>query len=125
VDYSQLLLIIGRVLLGGLFVVGGAHHFFMLPALTSAMKARGVPAAQLVLIVGSVFQIVAGLLLMLGFYAGWAALGLALFTVIASIIFLNFWDLEGPARDASRTGFQTNLALIGGLLIAAAQAGLY
>jgi putative oxidoreductase len=33
---------------------------------------------------------------------------------------LNFWDQEGPARQAALTGFQTNLAIIGGLLIAAA-----
>jgi len=123
-DYSQILLIVGRVLLGGLFVYGGAHHFFTMPAITSAMEARGVPAARLVLIGGSVFQIVAGLLLMLGMYAGWAALGLVLFTLIASIMFLNFWDAEGPAREASRQGFQTNIAIIGGLLIAAAQAGM-
>jgi putative oxidoreductase len=123
-DYSQIMLIAGRVLLGGLFVFGGAHHFFILPGITSAMEARGVPAARLVLIVGSVFQIVAGLLLMLGLYAGWAALGLVLFTVIATIMFLNFWGLEGPARDAARTGFLSNMAIIGGLLIAAAQSGL-
>jgi putative oxidoreductase len=123
-DYSQILLTVGRVLLGGLFVVGGAHHFFTLLVLVSAMKARGVPAARLVLVAGSVFQIIAGLLLMFGVYAGWAALGLVLFTLVASIMFLNFWDAEGPAREAARAGFQTNVGLIGGLLIAAAQAGL-
>jgi putative oxidoreductase len=122
---SQILLIVGRVLLGGLFVVGGIHHFFLLPGLTAAMQGRGVPAARLVLIVGSVFQIVAGFLLMRGLFAGWAALGLVLFTIVASIIFLNFWSLEGPARDAARQGFQTNMGVIGGLLIAAAQAGLH
>jgi putative oxidoreductase len=123
-DYSQILLIVGRVLLGGLFVFGGAHHFFTLPVLVSAMKARGVPAARLVLVAGSVFQIIAGLLLMFGVYAGWAALGLVVFTLVASIMFLNFWDAEGPAREAARIGFQTNVGLIGGLLIAAARAGL-
>ena len=123
-DYSRILVMVGRVFLGGLFVVGGAHHFFTLTALESAMKARGVPAARSVLIAGSVFQIIAGLQLMLGVYAGWAALGLVLFTVVASIMFLNFWDAEGPAREAARIGFQTNVGVIGGLLIAAAQSGL-
>jgi putative oxidoreductase len=123
-DLLQILLIAGRVLLGGLFVIGGIHHFFTLPGITSAMEARGVPAARLVLIVGSLFQIAAGLLLMLGLRAGWAALGLVLFTVIATIMFLNFWALQGPPRDAARTGFLSNMAIVGGLLIAAAQAGL-
>ncbi len=118
-DYAPILWIVGRVLLGGLFVIGGAHHFFKLPSIASAMIARGVPAAGFVLIVGSVFQIAAGALLMLGLYAGLASLGLVLFTVVASIMFLNFWSLEGSARQAALTGFQTNMAIIGGLLIAA------
>ena len=123
-DYSQSLLIAGRVLLGGVFVVAGAHHFFILPGVTAVMKARGVPAPLMVLIAGSVFQISAGLLLALGVYATWAALGLVLFTVIASVMLLNFWDLHGPAREAAWNGFQANVAIIGGLLIAAVQAGV-
>jgi len=91
------------------------------PEFESALKARGVPAARFVLIAGSVFQIIAGLLLMLGVCPRAAALGLVLFTVVASIMFLNFWDAEGPAREAGRIGFQTNVGIIGGLLIAAAQ----
>ena len=122
-DDFQSLLIAGRVLLGGVFVVAGTHHFFILPGVTAAMKARGVPAARLVLITGSVFQIVAGLLLVLGAYTMWASLGLVLFTVIASIMLLNFWDMEGAARESAWNGFQANMAIIGGLLIAAAQTG--
>jgi putative oxidoreductase len=122
-DLAQVLLIVGRVLLGGLFVYGGVQHFFELDAVTAKMQARGVPAARLVLIAGSLFQILAGLMLMLGVYPGWAALGLVLFIVIATIMFLNFWDLEGPARDAARAGFNSNMAILGGLLIAAVQAG--
>ena len=121
-DYAELLRVVGRVLLGGLFVFGGIHHFFILPAVTSALAARGVPMARVALIAASVFQTLAGLLLMLGLWMAPAAIGLVVFTLIASFLLLNFWDMEGPARDAARTGWQTNLAIIGGLLIAAAQA---
>jgi putative oxidoreductase len=122
VDYAEILCAVGRVLLGGLFIVGGIHHFFMLPALTSAMAARGVPAARLALIGGSVFQAVAGLALILGVQTVAAAVGLILFTLVASVLFLNFWDKQGGERDAARAGWQSNLAIIGGLLIAASQA---
>jgi putative oxidoreductase len=121
-DYAELLKMIGRVLLGGLFVVGGIHHFFMLPALTSALVTRGVPMARVALIAASAFQVLAGLLFMIGVWVAPAAIGLVVFTLIASVLMLNFWDMEGPARDAARTGWQANLAIIGGLLIAAAQA---
>jgi putative oxidoreductase len=121
-DYTEALRVVGRLLLGGLFVVGGIHHFFILPGITSALVARGVPMARVALIAASVFQILAGLLLMFGLWVAPAAIGLVVFTVVASFLMLNFWDLEGPARDAARTGWQTNLAIIGGLLIAAATA---
>ena len=74
------------------------------------------------LLVGSAFQFVAGLLLILGLFVAPAALGLVLFTFAASAMLLNFWDLEGPAREAAINVWQSNLAIVGGLLIAAAHA---
>lgn len=122
-DRSQVLLIVGRVLLGGFFIVAGIQHFFILPAVTAMMTARGVPAAQLVLIVGSIYQIVAGLLVVFNLFAGWAAIALVFFTVVATIMFLNFWDMEGPARNGARSGFEANVGIIGGLLMVASLSG--
>src|SRR5689334_17166472 len=111
-DYAELLRVVGRVLIGGLFVVGGAHHFFTLPELTSALAARGVPAPRVALISASVFQVVAGLAFMFGVWIIAAAIGLVVFTVVASYLFLNFWALQGAEREAARIGLQTNLAVI-------------
>ena len=119
-ESQTILWFVGRLLLGGLFVVGGIHHFFILPGITQALAARGVPAAKLVLLSGSVFQILAGLALICGLYPAWAALGLVAFTVAASVLLVNFWDMEGPARANAITTWQSNLAIIGGLLVAAA-----
>lgn len=110
----------GRLLLGGLFVVSGIRHFFILPPVTQAIAARGVPAARLVLLSGTAFEIVAGLALIIGFYPAWAALGLSAFTVAASVLLLNFWDMDGAARANAINACQSNLAIIGGLLVAAA-----
>jgi putative oxidoreductase len=121
-EISQILLVLGRLFLGALFVYGGVHHMFIIPAITEAMTARGVPAPRLVLLAGSAFQFVAGLLLVLGLYVVPAALGLVVFTIAASVMLANFWDQEGPARQASVNVWQSNTAIVGGLLIAAAQA---
>ena len=122
IDIVPLLLALGRVLLGGLFVYGGIHHFFIIPQLTEVMAARGVPFPRAVLIAGSVFQAAAGALLMLGYFVPLAAFGLVVFTLLASVMLVNFWDQEGPARQTARNVFQSNLAIIGGLLVAAAEA---
>lgn len=121
-DLESAFWVVGRFLLGGLFVVGGVHHFFGLGGIAQFMASRGVPAAKLVLIAGSVFQALAGLALIVGYQPFWAAMGLVAFTLIASAIFLNFWGLAGEARANAVKGWQSNLAIIGGLLIAAAHA---
>ena len=118
---NELLWILGRFLLGGLYVAGGIKHFFIMDSVLDMMKARGVPFPKLVLIAGSIFQFICGLLFMLGISMPLAAAGLIIFTVAASVMLLNFWDLDpGAAREGFMNAFLTNLALVGGLLIAAA-----
>ena len=45
-EIADIVMIAGRVLLGGLFVLGGVQHFFQLEFLTKMMTARGVPLAD-------------------------------------------------------------------------------
>ena len=122
IDISEPLWLFGRLLLGVYFAAAGVQHFSAIAPLTQAITARGVPAAGTVLLTGSIFQIVAAVMLILGFGAAWAALGLVMFTILASSLFLNFWSMEGAARANAIGTWKTNLALIGGLLIAAAHA---
>ncbi|MDR9761357.1 DoxX family protein [Rhizobium redzepovicii] len=117
---ALMMIVLGRLLLGGLYVAGGIHHFFVIVPLTDAIEARGIPFAKWVLLSGSMFQILAGTQLMLGFFVTAAAFGLILFTLAATIMLLNFWDMQGTARESAINTWKTNMAIIGGLLIAAA-----
>lgn len=117
-----MMIVLGRLLLGGLYVAGGIHHFFVIVPLTDAIEARGIPFAKWVLLSGSMFQILAGTQLMLGLFVTAAAFGLILFTLAATIMLLNFWDMQGTARESAINTWKTNMAIIGGLLIAAAGA---
>jgi putative oxidoreductase len=120
-ETGEILWIAGRFLLGGLYVAGGIRHFFIMSDLTEMIRARGVPYPKFVLIAGSVFQLACGLLLVFGIETRLAAAGLIIFTVAASLMLLNFWSLQpGPEREGLMNAFMTNIALIGGLLIAAA-----
>jgi putative oxidoreductase len=121
-DMAVVAVALGRVLIGVVFVLGGIPHFYALDPLTKALQARGLPAARLCLIVGSVFQIIAGALLIFGQFVQIAALGLVVFTIVSSVLLVNFWDLTGDARHAMKNAFMANVAIVGGLLIAAATA---
>ena len=113
---------IGRLVLGGFFAYGGASHFFALDPISQAMSARGAPWPRLLLVVGSLFQIAGGLMLALGIAVPLAAIALVVFTIVASLMLVDFWNKEEPARTALRNVFLSNLAIIGGLLIAAGNA---
>ncbi|AHG46778.1 quinol oxidase [Rhizobium leguminosarum bv. trifolii CB782] len=115
-----MMIVLGRLLLGGLYVAGGIHHFFVIVPLTDAIEARGIPLAKWVLLSGSLFQILAGTLLMLGLFVTAAAFGLIVFTLAATVMLLNFWDMQGTARESAINTWKTNMAIIGGLLITAA-----
>lgn len=117
---ADLVAFAGRVLLGGMFVVAGLRHLTIVPALTTAVEARGLPFPRTVVLVGTAFQIAAGFALAVGFCVTWAALGLILFTAVASVMLVNFWDRQDEERIALANAFQTNIGLIGGLLLAVA-----
>jgi putative oxidoreductase len=116
--WASTLVVVGRVLMGGLFVIGGVSHFGELAPLTEACRARGVPSPRLSLVLASLFQIVAGAMLIIGFLLPWAMLGLILFTLVASAVMMDFWNQAGERRTNSIHGWMSNIALIGGLLIA-------
>jgi putative oxidoreductase len=115
-ELAHRMIVAGRILMGGFYVVAGVHHFWLLDQLTKLIGARKVPAPRFVLIAGSLFQLIAGALLMLGISLAWAATGLIVFTLSASAMLLNFWDQDGDQRRNAITQWQSNLALIGGLL---------
>ena len=121
-ETAEIVAAIGRLLLGGLFVHGGIHHFRTFTPIAGAMSARGVPFPRATLAIGSLFQIICGALFIFGVYVTWAALGLVVFTIAASAMLVNFWDMTGDARASALQSFYANLAIIGGLLIAAATA---
>ena len=117
------LIALGQLLLGSLFVYGGINHFFIAPKIVPVMVARGVPFPHLTLYAGSIFQAVCGACLMLGVAIAPAALGLVIFTIAASVMMVNFWDLpQGETREMLKGVFASNAAIVGGLLLAAAQA---
>ena len=111
--------ILARILLGSLFVIGGLHHLPIFGALSGQLAQRGVPLPRLALGLSTAWQIALGALLMAGLWVPWAASGLIVFTIVASLLLLNFWSMEGHARAEAQNQFLTNVAVIGGLLFAA------
>jgi putative oxidoreductase len=112
----------GRALLGAMFAIGGIRHCFHFSFLAQMMARRGVPAATSVLVAGTTLQITAGAALIVGFSLLWAIAALIVFTLTASVMFLNFWSMEGAERSNAVNAFWSNIGIVGGLLVVAAHA---
>jgi len=110
---------LGFILLGGVFVCAGTEHFWNFRMVSGMLADKGLPAAQGLLALGSVVEIVAGLCLAMGVMRPYAAVALILFTIAASLMALNFWRYSGMERQGLRSAFIINVAVVGGLLLAA------
>ena len=66
-------------------------------------------------------QIVAGALAIAGLWTAIACAVLVLFLIVATPMFHNFWDHQGPERASRINGFVGNVALSGGFLTLIAQ----
>lgn len=120
-DLPSTLLFLARLLLGGAFVFAGLRNIQNAAFLTQMMAARGVPQARLALWLGIVLQIAAGVLVISGLWTAIAAAVLLVFLIVATPMFHNFWDHQGPDRASRINGFVGNVALSGGFLTLIAQ----
>ena len=108
----------GLVLMGGMFVWAGVHHFRNFKVLTGWLVSKRWPFPRTLLTLGSILQIVAGALLMAGVLIPVATVSLIVFTVVANVTLLDFWRQPSDTRDTARNAFAGNIALIGGLMLA-------
>ena len=110
---------LGLVLLGVVFAWAGGRHFLKFGEISGQLKQRNFPYPVPLLAAGSVLEIVAGICLIVGFARFYASLALAAFTIAASVMLLDFWNFNEPERQAMRLAFIMNVAVLGGLLVAA------
>ena len=102
----------GRVLLAHIFVLSGWTKIGGYAATQGYMAAMGVPGSFLSLVIA--VERLGGIALIIGFKTRWAAIGLAVFSIAAAVIFhSNFAD------QMQMISFMKNLAIAGGLLVLA------
>jgi len=112
------ILVIGRILFGGFFVMSGINHFTKLEAMTGYAKYKKLPAAKLGVLLSGLMLLVGGAYVLLGFYADLGALLLAIFLVLAAVIFHNFWkETDATAKQTEQMAFMKDFALAGAAFI--------
>lgn len=91
---------------------GYTHH---IPALQSFLSGL-LPWITTLLILGTVIELIGGLMILLGIRARFGAFLLIIFLIPTTVFFHQFWYLDGMRRDLQVIMFLKNIAIIGGLL---------
>tara|TARA_R110000868_G_scaffold96162_2_gene264622 strand:+ start:37133 stop:37510 length:378 start_codon:yes stop_codon:yes gene_type:complete len=113
--YYQIL--VGRVLLGFFFVAVGILNIIGWDSNINILYANYFPMPELLLGTAIAAEIILGLFVAIGMFHQVAALLLILFTIFVAPIYLDFWNLSGPAMIATLVQFLSDIAVIGGLLM--------
>jgi putative oxidoreductase len=108
--------VVGRILLALMFVLAGIGKLTGLEGTAGYIASKGLPAPMVLAVAVGLLELVAGVLLIIGWQARWAALALAVFTVVASVIFHNYWAMPAEQQMMQQLMFMKNLAVTGGLL---------
>ena len=115
--------LIGRVLIAALFIPAGISKIGGFEGTVGYIASVGLPLATAGAIVAIVIEVVAGAALLVGYRTKQAALVLALFTLVATVLFHNFWAMSEDQAFMQQLMFMKNIAVVGGLLVVAALGG--
>lgn len=106
----------GRALIALLFIPAGYAKIGGFAGTVGYIASKGLPMPSVGAALAIAVELGLGLMLLVGWRTRWAALGLALFTVAASLFFHNFWGVPAEQVMAQKQAFFKNIAATGGLL---------
>lgn len=114
----ELLLIVGKILFGSLFVGSGINHLKNLDAMTSYAQYKKIPFAKAGVVVSGLLLLVAPVLFLFGVLEVASLVGLAVFLAATALFFHNYWTIEDPqAKMNEQISFNKNVALLGAVLV--------
>ena len=111
--------LVGRVLLALMFLLSGVGKIGGFEGTVGYISSVGLPLPSVLAAGALVLEIVAGIALIIGYKTRWAALALALFTLVAAFLFHNYWAMPAGQQMMQQIIFLKNLAVTGGLLMLA------
>jgi putative oxidoreductase len=110
---NNYLVLLGRIALALMFLLSGWNKIGGYAATVQYMDSAGVPGGLLPLVIA--VEIAGGLAVLFGFLTRWAALGLAVYTLIAAALFHSHF-----ADQNQMIHFMKNVTIAGGFLVLAA-----
>jgi len=115
---SDFALAVARALMAAIFIIGGYNKLMGIAGFTGYLTKLGVPSPQAMAWAAGIFELVAGILFLVGFKTRLAALALFLFTGATIVLAHRFWITPSEMTQALK-----NFAMMGGFLAFAVYGG--
>ena len=112
--------LLGRALIALLFIPSGWGKIAGFSGLVGYIASKGVPLPEVCAAIAIAVELGLGILLLVGFKTRWVALMMAIFIIVISFIFHNYWAVEAAQVMAQKMNFYKNMAIAGGTLAFAA-----
>ena len=115
-QWQDFVLLLGRVLLGWIFVQSGWRKLMDIPGFVATMPRRGLP--EVMGYIAPPVEFIGGLFLLLGVATRYTALVMLLFIIIASFSSHRYWDFADATQRAQQHGqFWKNVSMMGGQVL--------
>ncbi len=108
--------LIGRILLALIFIISGYYKIGGFQQTAAMMASKGLPMAQVLLVLTILIELGGGLMILLGWRARWAALAIFLWLIPTTIIFHPYWAADAAQMQSQWGNFMKNLAIMGGMM---------
>ena len=108
--------VVGRSLIALIFLLSGFSKIGGFAQTAGFMASKGLPMAEVLLVLTIIIEIGAALMLIVGWQARLGAAALLLWMIPVTLVFHNFWAAAADQQQIEMIMFMKNLAMMGGLL---------
>ena len=109
--------LIGRALIALLFIPSGWGKIAGFSGVVGYIASKGVPMPEVCAAIAVAAELGLGILLLVGFQTRWVALLMAIFVLVITPIFHNYWAVPDAQVMMQKLNFWKNLSIAGGLLM--------
>lgn len=116
VAVESVLLLVSRLLFGGVIAFMGLNHFLQLDHMAGYAEFKGLPAPKLSVLASGALLVLGGLGIVVGAFPLISALAVAGFLLVAALTMHDFWAVGEDEQEDELTNFLKNVVMAGGAL---------
>jgi uncharacterized membrane protein YphA (DoxX/SURF4 family) len=114
----QILFLIGRIIVGGYFLMAGFNHFKNANMVAGYAASKGTPSAKAAIIGTGILLVLGGTSFLLGYHPTIGTILLVIFLLGVSFKIHNFWTIaDAQTRMNEQAHFGKNVVMVGFLLM--------